>query len=335
LARLVAAADGWGSDVVAGRMVGCNGRFVPQAIFSRTDPDVDLYTSALPFAMSNTKLFRRSLLVEHGIRYPESLPFGSDQPFTVAACVHARKISVLADYDYYYAVRRHNAANITYRSSHRQRLACTAQIMAATAALLPAGPRRDAILHRSFASELSKLTRPDFLTLEAATQTDIAAGIATLTDRYLTEPIAARLDVNRRLRLRLAQHHHLDHLRTLITHNATHQPPPLRIDHHPDGDRLYATYPGFRQSPDFPDPWYLVTDSPTHTIAHHLQQTALTWTRDDHRRTMLTLAAHSPPPTGHRYRRRPAPYRWYDESDDHGTPVRSRRHIRARRNTAS
>lgn len=140
LARLVAAADAHGADVVAGRMVGCNGRFVPQAIFARTDTDVDLFTSALPFAMSNTKLFRRSLLVEHDIRFPPSLPFGSDQPFTVAACVHAAKISVLADYDYYYAVRRHDAANITYRASHRQRLACTAAIMAATADLLPPAP---------------------------------------------------------------------------------------------------------------------------------------------------------------------------------------------------
>ncbi len=295
LARLVAAGDEYGSDVVAGRMVGCNGRFVPQAIFARTDPDVDLYTSALPFAMSNTKLFRRSLLLEHGIAFPESLPFGSDQPFTVAACVHAAKISVLADYDYYYAVRRHDAANITYRASHRQRLACTAAIMAATANLLPPGPRRDAILHRSFASELSKLTRPDFLTLDSATQHEVAAGIATLADQYLTDPIAERLDVNRRLRLRLAQHHHHDHLRTLIGHNSTHQPPPLHLDP-PHGGRLYATYPGFRQTPHFPDPWYLVTDSPTHTIAHHLQGTTLTWTRHSQRRTTLTLAAHSPHP---------------------------------------
>ena len=261
LARLVAAGDGWDADVVAGRMVGCNGRFVPQAIFARTDPDVDLYTSALPFAMSNTKLFRRSLLTEHGIRFPESLPFGSDQPFTVAACVHARKISVLADYDYYYAVRRHDAANITYRASHRQRLACTKAIMDATATLLPPGPRRDAILHRSFASELSKLTRPDFLTLDPHTQTDITAGIATLADQYLTEPIAARLDVNRRLRLRLAQHHHLDHLHTLITHNSTHQPPPLHLEHHPTATGSTPPTPATANHPNSPTPG---TSSPTH-----------------------------------------------------------------------
>ncbi|HEY7176816.1 MAG TPA: glycosyltransferase family 2 protein, partial [Micromonosporaceae bacterium] len=125
LARLVTAADEHGSDVVAGRMVGLNGRFVPQSIFERTDYDVDLYRSTLPFAVSNTKLFRRSVLVDNEIWYPEDQQFGSDQPFTVAACVHARKISVLADYDYYFAVRRANGANITYRSTHLQRLHCT------------------------------------------------------------------------------------------------------------------------------------------------------------------------------------------------------------------
>src|SRR5262249_23450504 len=145
LERLVAAADEHGSDVVAGRMVGVNGRFVPQDIFAATAIDVDLYNSALPFAVSNTKLFRRSVLEDHGIRYPENLRFGSDQPFTVSACVHARRITVLADYDYYYAVTRSNEQNITFRSTHEERLACTAVIMQATADLIEPGPRRDAV----------------------------------------------------------------------------------------------------------------------------------------------------------------------------------------------
>jgi poly(ribitol-phosphate) beta-N-acetylglucosaminyltransferase len=293
LERLVAAADRYGSDVVAGRMVGSNGRFVPKAIFARTDPDVDFYTSTLPFAVSNTKLFRRQLLVDHDIWFPLDLPFGSDQPFTVAACVHAARISVLADYDYYFAVRRHNASNITYQSSHRQRLACTAQIMAATAGLLPAGAHRDAVLHRSFAAELSKLTRPDFLTLDRPTQTLVAAGIGRLADQYLTEPIAARLDVSRRVRLRLAQHHDLDALLGVIRQNDGRQPLSLTPEHDINGDRLYAGYSGFRD-PDcaYPDAWYLVTESPTESVARHLDQTTLTWQR--HGRTALTLTARSP-----------------------------------------
>jgi poly(ribitol-phosphate) beta-N-acetylglucosaminyltransferase len=293
LERLVAAADRHGSDVVAGRMVGCNGRFVPKAIFARTDPDVDFYTSTLPFAVSNTKLFRRQLLVDHDIRFPADLTFGSDQPFTVAACVHARRISVLADYDYYFAVRRHNATNITYRSTHRQRLACTAQIMAATAALLPAGPQRDAVLHRSFASELSKLTRPDFLQLDRAVQEHVATGIGRLADQYLTEPIAARLDVSRRVRLRLAQRHHLDALIGVVRQNAGHERLLLTFEHDINGDRLYAGYTGFRDPAcAYPDAWYLVTESPTESVARHLDLTALMWRRAGG--AALALTAHSP-----------------------------------------
>jgi poly(ribitol-phosphate) beta-N-acetylglucosaminyltransferase len=294
LERLVAAGDRHGSDVVAGRMVGCNGRFVPKAIFARTDPDVDLYASALPFALSNTKLFRRRLLDDHQIRFREDLPFGSDQPFTLTACVHAARISVLADYDYYFAVRRHDATNITYRSGHQQRLACTAQIMADTATLLPPGSQRDAILHRSFASELCKLTRPDFLQLDRAVQQRVANGIGHLADRYLTEPIAARLDVSRRVRLRLAQHRSLDQLIGAIRQNASHDPLPLTVDHIPDGDRLYAGYPGFRDpTHSHPDAWYLITDSPNETIAHRLTLTGLAWKRHHHG-TALAITAHSP-----------------------------------------
>ena len=294
LERLVAAGDRYNADVVAGRMVGCNGRFVPQTIFARTDPDVDLYASALPFALSNTKLFRRRLLEDHQLWFREDLPFGSDQPFTLAACVHAGRISVLADYDYYFAVRRHDATNITYRSSHRQRLACTAQIIADTVALLPPGPQRDAILHRSFSSELSKLTRPDFLQLDRAVQEHVATGIGHLADLYLTEPIAARLDVSRRIRLRLAQHHYFDQLIGTVRHNASHDPLPLTVDHGPDGDRLYAAYPGFRDPiHSNPDTWYLITDSPNQSIAHRLTLTGLSWQRHHHR-TALAITAHSP-----------------------------------------
>ena len=127
--------------------------------------------------------------------------------------------------------------------------------------LLPAGTRRDAILHRSFASELSKLTRPDFLTLDPATQTDIATGIATLADQYLTDPSPPASTSTAACDYAWPNTTTTNHLLTLIGHNSTHQPPPLHLDHHPHGDRLYATYPGFRQSPNFPDPWYL---SPTH-----------------------------------------------------------------------
>ena len=90
--------------------------------------------------MSNTKLFRRELVERFGLRFPEDLPLGSDQPFTLEACFHAKRISVLADDSYYFALRRTDAGNISYRTRADVRLACAAEVMHRAAKLIEAGP---------------------------------------------------------------------------------------------------------------------------------------------------------------------------------------------------
>ena len=104
-------------------MIGVHWRRVPNLL--STQP---MWTSTHPpFRLpSNTKPFRRELIERHGLRYPEDLPIGSDQPFTLEACLRARRVSVLADYDYYFAVRREDAGNITYRRRPEILIQCTA-----------------------------------------------------------------------------------------------------------------------------------------------------------------------------------------------------------------
>ncbi|TLQ45936.1 glycosyltransferase family 2 protein [Streptomyces marianii] len=252
LKRMVACADEHGSDVVVGKMVGTNGRYVHQALYKKSDPDVSLYDSALPFTLANTKLFRRDLVERHKLRFPEDLPVGSDQPFTIEACVRARKISVLADYTYYYAVKRGDASNITYRANHLARLRCTAEIMKFTAGLIEAGPRRDAVFKRHFTWELAKLVQDDFPALDRVTQIQVCAGIATLADDYFTEPLRDSMDVKRRVRIALAQRGAVTELiRAIEEESAVGVPPrpqgvggapPLLLE---DG-RAYLRYPGFR-----------------------------------------------------------------------------------------
>lgn len=157
LARMVACADENDSDVVIGKMVGTNGRYVHQKLYKKNDPDISLFRSDLPFTLANTKLFRRELVEKHGLRFPEDVAVGSDQPFTIEACVRARKISVLSDYTFYYAVKRGDASNITYRADHLSRLRCTEAIMKHAASLVAAGPDRDALFKRHFTWELAKL----------------------------------------------------------------------------------------------------------------------------------------------------------------------------------
>ncbi|MFC5804406.1 glycosyltransferase [Streptomyces formicae] len=242
LERLVACADENGSDVVVGKMVGTNGRYVHQALYQKNDLDVSLYDSALPFTLANTKLFRRELVEKHKLRFPEDLPVGSDQPFTIEACVRARRISVLADYTFYYAVKRGDASNITYRANHLSRLRCTTQIMKHAAGLVGAGPQRDALFKRHFTWELAKLVQDDFPALDPQTQREVCAGVASLADEYFTDALRDAMDVKRRVRIALAQRGAVAELVRAISDEAAHGAPPLLIE---DG-RAYVRYPGFR-----------------------------------------------------------------------------------------
>ncbi|MFF7530646.1 glycosyltransferase family 2 protein [Streptomyces bobili] len=242
LERMVKCADQNDSDVVVGKMVGTNGRYVHQALYKENDPDVSLYDSALPFTLANTKLFRRELVEKHKLRFPEHLPVGSDQPFTIEACVRARKISVVADYICYFAVKRGDASNITYRADHLARLRAAAEIVDFTAGLIEAGPERDAVLRRHFTWELAKLVQDDFPGLDRELQRQLCAGIARLADAYFTDGIRDAMDVKRRVRIALARAGAVDALSEAISGEQEHGAPPFVVE----GERAYARYPGFR-----------------------------------------------------------------------------------------
>ncbi|MFD5251681.1 glycosyltransferase family 2 protein [Streptomyces bobili] len=242
LERMVKCADDNDSDIVVGKMVGTNGRYVHQALYKENDPDVSLYDSALPFTLANTKLFRRELVEKHKLRFPEHLPVGSDQPFTIEACVRARKISVVADYICYFAVKRGDASNITYRADHLARLRAAAEIVDFTAGLIEAGPKRDAVLRRHFTWELAKLVQDDFPGLDRELQRQLCAGIARLADAYFTDGIRDAMDVKRRVRIALARAGAVDALSEAISGEQEHGAPPFVVE----GERAYARYPGFR-----------------------------------------------------------------------------------------
>lgn len=290
LARLVAAADEYGSDVVLGKTVGVNSRNINQAIYARTEKEIDLFDSALPWALSNTKLFRRELIERHGLRYPEDMPVGSDQPFTLEACYRAKRISVLADYEYYHAVRRLNAHNITYRSRHVERLRCAESIMDFVARLIEPGKQRDAILLRHFTWEVARLVEDDFLRLDRAVQEQVVAGIRALADRYLTDEIRDRLGIEARLRISTAQRGTVDDVLAVIRQDAEEGVPPT-IE---DGDRWYAGYPGFRDPRlDLPDRWFDVSDSAADWLAR-MDAIDLEWETGPDGARGLTVTAYTP-----------------------------------------
>ncbi|MER7744059.1 glycosyltransferase family A protein [Streptomyces bacillaris] len=277
LERMVACADADGSDVVVGRMAGVNGRYVHQKLYKEGRREVTLFDSALPFTLANTKLFRRELVEKYGLRFPEDMPVGSDQPFTIEACVRARRISVLADYTYYYAVKRGDASNITYRADHLSRLRCTARIMDHTAGLIPAGPRRDAVLRRHFEWELSKLMLDDFPALPLATRREICEGLTALLDAYFTDGLREAAGVKRRVRFGLARRGAVEELTRAIADEAEHGAPPFLLE----GGRAFAPYPGFRDAAvGLDDRWYEVREPVAGRLAAGTELESAAWEQE-------------------------------------------------------
>jgi glycosyltransferase involved in cell wall biosynthesis len=281
LERLVSTADRLGSDVVLGRVVGVNSRHVDQTVFAADADTIGLFDSGLPYALANTKLFRRALIEKHSVRFPEGMPVLSDQPFTLAALFHAQRISVRADYDYYYAVRRLDSGNITYGSRQSVRLDALSQLVAFVAALVPAGDQRDAVLARHFRWELAKLVGDQFRLLERADQERLVAGIGALVRGHLTDGIRAQLDVESRVRFAVAAHGDVDALLAVIRQDAEVGVPDTVVD----GDRSYAAYPGFRSDGGPPDPCFDVTS--TSDWPAKFDATTVAWERGPQGRTLV------------------------------------------------
>lgn len=289
LKRLVAAADSLAADVVAAKVVGVNSRFIYQDVFAHNASDVGLSDSPLPYSLANTKLFRRELLERHAIRYPEDLPIGSDLPFTLEACYRARRISVLADYDFYYAVRRFRATNITYLSRHLTRLPTIEAMMSFTDTLMEPGPERDAVFARLFDHDVTKLVEDDVLGLDRATQQAVHDGVGHLAKRYLTDAIATRLSSETRIRTVIARDGSLDDLLNVIRQDATVGVPPTIAD---DG-RRYARYPGFRDpGGHLPDSCFDVTTARDWDAK--LDATDFSWSSDESGERVLNIIAHTP-----------------------------------------
>ncbi|GGJ97590.1 hypothetical protein GCM10010123_29480 [Pilimelia anulata] len=289
LYRMVAMADRSGADVTLGRVVGVNGRYVDQQIFERNADDVDLYDSALPWSLANTKLFRRALLDKYELRFPTDMPMLSDQPFTLEAMVRAERIAVVADYACYYAVRRLDFSNITFKPRRSDvKLDCVGKLMDFVAELIPAGPKRDAILLRHFRWEVATLIGRDFPNQDAATQRRIHEGVRHLADRYLTDGLRERLFVPERVRIAYAQHTPLAELLAFLRVQQDEADPPLVVD----GGREYVAYPGFRDPRlRLPDDVFALSPAMAVDWLARLDTVGLSWAGG--RTGRLTVHAHS------------------------------------------
>ncbi|MEU3653093.1 glycosyltransferase [Streptomyces sp. NPDC032161] len=247
LERMIAMADANDSDVVLGKMVAVGDRSVPRAIFRSTEANVPLIGSGALYAISNTKMYKRSLIEEHGIRYAEDLPVSCDMPFTLEMYVRSRTVSVVADYDCYYAVRRDDDSNITYRARFENRLKVCAYALDKLRDLAGPGDLYDAFAIRLLKVDLAWIFGTNFLAMTPERRAECVRATGRFMEEYYRtsfDSVEHRLTVPERLRFRWVFEGRADELAELVRLDTSGTMPPTVLE----GDHAYARYPGFRDS---------------------------------------------------------------------------------------
>ncbi len=111
LRRLVEFADAHTSDIVIPKLTPVGKRGLPAAVYKRTLIDADVVTAFK--TLFPQKLYRRTLLMEHHIVFPEGPGQVEDAVFNARAFVQARRISIVTGYDYYFLRAREDGKNFS------------------------------------------------------------------------------------------------------------------------------------------------------------------------------------------------------------------------------
>ncbi|MEU8178192.1 glycosyltransferase family 2 protein [Microbispora hainanensis] len=188
LARLVAAADRNGADVVVGRIAGAR-----QGLRESADR---ASLTAVYDDLSCFKLFRRDFLDRHAIRFDETQRRGEDMTFAVHAYCHARVISVVADGVCYHAEGGCSAEG-RGEASARDPLGWLRVVrtpIEVMARHVPPGALRDRLLLRHLRRDvLAQLGVPFLAACEAARE-KVAVEVADICGQWLTPGVRAGLD---------------------------------------------------------------------------------------------------------------------------------------------
>ncbi|MBW8484628.1 glycosyltransferase family 2 protein [Actinomadura parmotrematis] len=257
LARCVAMADENGTDVVVPKYVGV-GRRVNRALFERTVPFTTIHDAVpnLYGSLTALKLYRRRMLDEHGIRFPERVLSGEDQIFAVRAYFEAKGVSVLADYDCYYWVDRSDGTSALQvgGAPARDYFPEIDKLLAYVTERTEPGPVRDRLLRRHFAYEVFSRFDRRYPSFDDTERRDTKEGARALVRRYAGHGALKDLSPYNRVLAHLLRSGH-DGLVDELARVHAEQQPPIVVD----GRRTYHAYPGFFRAAELaiPDEMFL------------------------------------------------------------------------------
>ncbi|MGW7366910.1 glycosyltransferase family 2 protein [Streptomyces sp. NPDC054841] len=242
LERMVAMGDRAGTDVVLGKVVGVN-RNAAKSMWARTVERADIYTSNVKFTLSAQKLFRRELLVRHGMRFDESLRTGEDALFTMEAYLRGAGVSVVADYTCYYLVGREDGKHLTKTGGYEPRFDSARALMKLIAAHVRPGARRDQLMVRPFTVTLLPQFGPVVLRQSEEILRHKMELAAPLMAAYWTPGVARRLRAEKRLRLTCVALGRPDLLRDVLAFSRADTVPQVVRRR----GRAYLAYPHFQE----------------------------------------------------------------------------------------
>ena len=213
LERLHATALQDRADIVLGKVVG-HGKPVPLRIFQATRHAIAFDSPLLLRMLTPAKLFRRRLLDEHGLRFPEGRRRLEDHVFVVGAYFAAERISILADRPVYHWMRREDQANASYASFDAQGYFDNVrEVLDLVEANTTPGPlREELLLHWYRGKMLGRVGGRDFLWRDEDFRRELFEAIRPLALERFGEDVDERLPFNLRLRAKLLRRGDFDAL---------------------------------------------------------------------------------------------------------------------------
>jgi poly(ribitol-phosphate) beta-N-acetylglucosaminyltransferase len=213
LERLHATAVQDRADIVIGKVVG-HRKGVPLRLFQANRHAITFDSDLLLGLLTPHKLFRRRLLDEHGLRFPEGRRRLEDHILVVGAYFAAERISVLADRPAYHWMRRETQDNASY-----QRFDAAAyfdnvrEVLDLVESRTEPGPLRDhLLLHWYRGKMLNRVGGRDWLWRDADFRRELFDAVRPLALERFGEDVHARLAFNLRLRSKLLRRGDFDAL---------------------------------------------------------------------------------------------------------------------------
>ena len=200
------------ADIVIGKVVG-HRKAVPRSLFRENVHELGL--RAAPFnLLTPHKLFRRALLDEHGIRFPEGKRRLEDHMFVVPAYFAAKNMAILADYACYHWVHWDAGTNASFEAPDPAEYFDDVRgVLDVVDAHTEPGEFRDNLYGRWYRGKLlGRLARNAFLGRDEEHRRGVLAAVRELIEERFPERLDADLVPAQRLRATLARRDDYDGL---------------------------------------------------------------------------------------------------------------------------